>query len=75
MTRSVYVIKSEPGPVKIYTGRRVDFVLKAMRRSGMTIDRENYIWKAYGADPPEWSAELELEAELPAELRDWSQFE
>jgi hypothetical protein len=42
-----------------------------MKRPGMTIDRENYIWKAYG--PPEWGPELE--AELSQELQDWSQFE
>jgi hypothetical protein len=50
-----------------------DLILERMRRLGMTIDRENYIWCNWGADPPEWTAELE--AELPEELRDWSQFE
>jgi hypothetical protein len=54
-------------------GTRTDHVLESMRRACMTIDRENYIWKAYGADPPEWGPELE--AELPQELQDWSQFE
>jgi hypothetical protein len=44
-----------------------------MKRDGLTIDRENYIWCAYGADPREWGPELE--AELPPELQDWSVFE
>jgi hypothetical protein len=34
-------------------------VLESMKRAGMTIDLENYIWKASGADPPEWAPELE----------------
>lgn len=45
-------------------------VLESMKRDGLTIDRENYLWRAYGAD---WEGEWgpELEAELPEELRDW----
>jgi hypothetical protein len=26
--------------------RRIDYVLEAMKRDGMTIDRENYLWRA-----------------------------
>jgi hypothetical protein len=39
----------------------------------MTIDRENYIWKAFGADPLEWGPEQE--ADLPEELQYFSQFD
>jgi hypothetical protein len=45
----------------------VDYVLERMKRDGLPIDRENYIWAAYGATPPEWGPELE--AELPVELQ------
>jgi hypothetical protein len=52
---------------------RIAPVLEEMKRSGMKIDRENYIWMEYGAEPPDWGPELE--AELPPELQDWSRFE
>jgi len=50
-----------------------DAVLHLMRKYGAPIDRESYIHFAYGQTVPDWTPELE--AELPAELQDWSQFE
>jgi hypothetical protein len=38
------------------------------------VTRQNYIGLAYCGDPPKpWASELE--ADLPVELQDWSQFE
>ncbi|HKD27932.1 MAG TPA: hypothetical protein VKC66_18755 [Xanthobacteraceae bacterium] len=51
----------------------VDHVLGLMRKYGAPIDRESYIYFAYGSTGPEWTPEVE--AELPYELQDWSQFE
>jgi hypothetical protein len=45
-----------------------------MKRDGIPITRENYLHIAYFGDVPDpWGAELE--AELPPQLPDWSQFE
>jgi hypothetical protein len=52
-----------------------DPLIALMRRDGIPVTRQNYIDMAYaGIELPDpWPAELE--AELPAELQDWSQFE
>jgi hypothetical protein len=51
-----------------------DVVLELLHELKMPVTRENYLKIAYLGDPPEeWGAELE--AELPEELRDWSQFD
>jgi hypothetical protein len=51
----------------------IDPVIELTRKAGIPITREEYIYTAYMGQPPEeWTAELE--AELPEELQDWSQF-
>jgi hypothetical protein len=51
-----------------------DVLLALMKRDGIPITRENYLHIAYFGDIPEpWGAELE--ANLPVQLQDWSQFE
>jgi hypothetical protein len=54
--------------------RLEDDLVAFMRKCGIEVTRENYIELAYcGEVPDPWPAELE--ANLPAELQDWSQFE
>ncbi len=49
-----------------------DKFAKYLAANGIPVTRENYIDLAWGANPPEWNAELE--AELPQELQNWSLF-
>ncbi len=51
-----------------------DEILSLLKRAGLPVTRDEYLKVAYFGEPPkEWTAELE--AELPKELQDWSQFE
>jgi hypothetical protein len=55
------------------TGTGDDTVTRLMTRYNIPMTRENYLHMAYGSDLPEpWGAELE--ANLPQQLQDWSQF-
>jgi hypothetical protein len=55
------------------TGTEPDDLVALMKRCGIPITRENYLHLAYfGEIPDPWGAELE--ANLPVELQDWSQF-
>ena len=49
-----------------------DPLVAMMKRDGIPVTRQNYLQMAYPTGLPEWSAELE--AEMPPELQDWSQF-
>jgi hypothetical protein len=52
-------------------GQSRDPIIDMMHAHGIPITREAYIELAYmGAPPSEWTAENE--ADLPAELQDWS---
>lgn len=51
------------------TGRQHNCVLSRMRRDGVPLTREDYIFMAYGATVTPWGAELE--SELPVEIQDW----
>ncbi len=54
------------------TGTADDTVTRLMKRYKIPMTRENYLGLAYGDQRPEWGAELE--ASLPPQLQDWSQF-
>ena len=69
-----------PQPPSIIMGNNLtaqataeDAVVALMRRCNIPLTRQNYVDLAYCGDPPKpWGAELE--ANLPVELQDWSQF-
>ena len=69
-----------PQPTSIIMGKNLtsqatagDAVVALMRGCNIDVTRQNYIDLAYCGDPPKpWGAELE--AGLPVELQDWSQF-
>lgn len=55
------------------TGTGDDLVLHMMKKYDIPVTRENYLHLAYAGDVPHpWPAELE--ANLPPQLQDWSQF-
>lgn len=55
------------------TGTGDDGVLRIMKEDGIPLTRENYLHLAYFGDvPKDWGPELE--ANLPTQFQNWSQF-
>ena len=49
----------------------MDHVLEHMKKRGIPITRENYLFWNWLGDPPPEPLDPELEAELPEELQRW----
>ena len=50
-------------------GEMRNSTLAAMRRAGVPLNRENYIYWAFGGEPPEGEIDPEIEESFPPQFR------